>query len=302
VVANGPRVPCQDGAAFLARLLLPDVTATALAAETKFTDPGAQDGTVASAFALAGEAGLAALLDVQVLVAEARVDSVARGCALESFSFVGSATVAGVEVPLVDGPQQVEIPGIGTVHFNATLLAEDRVTQRALWFESANPLLGDVVVAEASAGFAGADACASGQGQPRKGLWMTGGGSIQDGGTRVTHGFKLECDARRGPNNLQVNWGGNTFHLETLEKARCTDDPLIRPHPPTAAFDTHEGQGRGRLNGLPGAKISWTFTDAGQPGTADTAKIVIRDALNRVVLQAEGTLDRGNHQAHGAAG
>lgn len=302
VVANDPDVPCQDSAAVLAKLLLPEVTATALAAETKFTDPGLKDGTVASAFALAGEAGISALVDARVLVSQAQVSSVAQGCELRSFSFVGSATVAGVEVQLGDGHQQVEIPGIGTVHFNATLWEDDRVTQRALWFESANPLVKDLVVAEASAAFEGANPCASGQGKPQRGLWMTGGGSILGGGTRTTHGFKLECDAKRGPNRLEVNWdGGNKFHLETLERAQCTDDPAIRPDPPAAAFDTHEGQGRGRLNGVSGAKASWKFTDAGQPGLADRATIVIRDNLNRVVLQVEGTLERGNHQAHGAA-
>ncbi|MFZ5828113.1 MAG: hypothetical protein ACOY94_27730 [Bacillota bacterium] len=128
---------------------------------------------------------------------------------------------------------------------------------------------------------------------------MTGGGSAFTAeGQRVTHGFRLMCDATLGPNALQVNWGGNRFHLESLTSALCYDDDMLAPAPPDAAFDTYVGAGTGRYNNQPGATATWTFTDAGEPGAADMVTIEITDASNNVVLSLSGLLDRGNHQAH----
>jgi hypothetical protein len=126
---------------------------------------------------------------------------------------------------------------------------------------------------------------------------MTGGGRIE--GTAVSHGFELHCNLNDLPNNLEVNWGhGNSFHLEAVTSAACTDDPSITPDPPAAQFDTYRGSGTGRYNGAPGATAEWTFTDAGEPGRNDTATIVIKDASSTVVLSATGHLRSGNHQAH----
>jgi hypothetical protein len=133
--------------------------------------------------------------------------------------------------------------------------------------------------------------------------WMTGGGSIfdSDGSVeytgRTTHGMILHCDTRN-PNNLQINWEGNTFHLTDLASAACPDTAGITPNPPDAEFDTFIGFGEGRLNGDPGATIVFTFTDAGEPGTADTAEITIFDPDGWQVLSIAGTLTFGNHQAH----
>lgn len=129
---------------------------------------------------------------------------------------------------------------------------------------------------------------------------MTGGGSVfAADGTRVRHGFTLHCDVNERPNRLQVTWGkGNKFHLENLSAVLCSDDPAIDPHPPGAAFDTHQGMGSGRFNGVSGATARWTFTDAGQPGVDDLAEITIEDAGGNVVLLVSGNLNNGNHQAH----
>ena len=129
---------------------------------------------------------------------------------------------------------------------------------------------------------------------------MTGGGSVFAlDGTRVTHGFELHCDANRNPNSLEINWNGNQFHLTDLVSATCIDDPGISPPPPAAPFDTYIGTGIGRYNGARGATIEWTFTDAGEPGTLDTAKYLIRDSGGNVVLSVPATnLTFGNHQAH----
>lgn len=128
---------------------------------------------------------------------------------------------------------------------------------------------------------------------------MTGGGSVMTAaGVRVTHGLTLQCDAARGPNNLQINWGKNSFHLEQLTSALCYDDPNLAPTAPRQNFDTYVGSGSGRLNNQSGATVTWTFTDVGEPGTSDMATIEIRDAANNVVLSVSGYLEKGNQQAH----
>jgi hypothetical protein len=140
--------------------------------------------------------------------------------------------------------------------------------------------------------------------------WMTGGGSVftASGSTveyagafdqngRVTHGFELRCEGR--PNNLEINWDGNRFHLTNLTSAVCLDDPNIEPDPPGATFDTYVGSGSGRLNGDLGYCANWIFTDAGEPGVPDTATIeILRCTTGEVMMQVSGPLTFGNHQAH----
>jgi hypothetical protein len=300
-VANKGAVPCrEDDAALLGAVTVLDIHARALAAATSFTDPGIEDATLAQGIALTGEVDIGDLVSAEVLVAEARVDSAGGSCELQGFSFVGAARVLGRPIRIVDGPMEVPIPGVGILHLNASIVEPDRITRRALWLESHQDLFGDVVVAEATAGTEDELACARGAEVPEGRLWMTGGGRVDARGVRVTHGFRLECDPEQGPNRLQINWSnGNSFHLEALEEARCTDDPGIDPAPPAAAFDTFEGMGVGRLNGEAGATADWIFTDAGQPGHDDRARILIRDGAGHVVLDVDGPLSRGNHQAHG---
>ncbi len=128
---------------------------------------------------------------------------------------------------------------------------------------------------------------------------MTGGGRVAtSAGVNVTHGFELHCDAAQTPNNLQINWGANKFHLEKLTKALCGDNPNIGPNPPGANFDTYMGEGTGRLNGVDGATVKWTFTDAGEPGSKDSVHITIKDSGGNMVLEVTGKLNKGNHQAH----
>jgi hypothetical protein len=125
---------------------------------------------------------------------------------------------------------------------------------------------------------------------------MTGGGSVfTTANVRVTHGFELHCNIADTPNNLEINWdGGNNFHLTSLTSVTCVDDPNITPPPPNAGFDTYIGTGVGTCNGLPAA-ISFTLTDAGEPGTKDTAAFKITGACT---LTVSNNLDKGNQQAH----
>ena len=127
---------------------------------------------------------------------------------------------------------------------------------------------------------------------------MTGGGSVfRLDNVRVTRGFEIHCDLR-DPNNIEVNWPGNRFHLQTLTGAVCTDSPLIDQLPRPAPFDTFQGEGDGLLNGDPGARIDFVFVDAGEPGRDDTASIQIFDSNNNLVLDVSGFLRKGNIQAH----
>lgn len=127
---------------------------------------------------------------------------------------------------------------------------------------------------------------------------MTGGGSCVTEGARVTHGFELHCDATVEPNNLEINFSGNRFHLESLDSAFCLDDPDIDQKPPVAPFDTYIGSGTGRYNGVTGYTVDFTFTDAGEPGKNDTVDYVISGPGGVVLDINECPLTSGNHQAH----
>lgn len=133
---------------------------------------------------------------------------------------------------------------------------------------------------------------------------MTGGGSvftIDD--VRVTRGFEIHCDLRK-PNNIEVNWPGNAFHMTELASAVCTDTVAVQAPPQSSPFDTFQGTGVGRLNNKPGARIEFVFVDAGEPGTSDTAWIKIYDADDTLVLYVPGDpnvpgyLEYGNLQTH----
>jgi uncharacterized protein with FMN-binding domain len=135
-----------------------------------------------------------------------------------------------------------------------------------------------------------------------QGRW-TGGGTIGSGaiiprGARVTHGFELHNDLDK-PNNLEVNWGGNKFHLTELLAAQCFwNNDISSPNPPAAPVNEIIGSGVGRYNGRSGYTIEFDFTDAGEPGVNDHAYIKITAPNQSVVLLVEGYLNKGNHQAH----
>ena len=126
---------------------------------------------------------------------------------------------------------------------------------------------------------------------------MSGGGSVfDDEGTGYTHGFELNCLDGVGPNELQINWGkgqnSKRFHLTELTEALCSDSPGIDDGG-SAGFDTFVGAGTGTLNKEP-ASITFRFTDAGEPGTADEMEFAISGPDGAAV---SGVLMQGNHQA-----
>lgn len=136
---------------------------------------------------------------------------------------------------------------------------------------------------------------------PENGRFTGGGHQLRVGAARVTRGLTIHCDLLLS-NNLEVNWGGNSFHMtEHLTTVACTDDPAIIQAPPPAPLDTLVGVGTGRYNGSSGFTIEFTLVDAGEPGTADKAALLIYQTSNpanvalRIPLQL---LTGGNLQAH----
>lgn len=133
--------------------------------------------------------------------------------------------------------------------------------------------------------------------------FVSGGNAVNPDGTRVTHGFQLQCNVNVVPNNLQVNWGpGQRFHLESITSAVCTSQPPPEncfAAPPDSPFFRHLGSGMGRYNGVPGATVSWDLSDCGEPGTQDSVEIHVRDRDGNLVLELRtAPLTFGNHQAH----
>jgi hypothetical protein len=130
---------------------------------------------------------------------------------------------------------------------------------------------------------------------------MTGGGTIENGkgrdAERWTWGFEIRCDASRGNLEYQDHSGGN-FHLATLTTVICVDDPAVGPGVPKAGFDTMRVTGIGSWNGVAGYIVEVTFVDAGEPGTKDSIRIVVKESGGAVVSEVSGNLTGGNHQAH----
>ncbi len=117
--------------------------------------------------------------------------------------------------------------------------------------------------------------------------------------SKLTMGFELHCSTAASPNNLEINWGGNSFHLESYEYVQCFNDNSTLPNPPSAPFNLLEANGHGRLNGVPGAFVFVQLFDGGEPGTAnDWATVVIYAANGTLVMNVHGPLIGGNIQAH----
>lgn len=131
-----------------------------------------------------------------------------------------------------------------------------------------------------------------------------GGGQFNIDGVYITRGFTIHCDITLS-NNVEVNWEGNRWHIDKpLTSAVCIDDPGVEPAPPPAPFDTFIGEAFGRLNGVDGSFIRFTFVDTGERGGKhDSASIRIwapgaDPDVDAPVLVVDGELTNGNLQAH----
>lgn len=136
--------------------------------------------------------------------------------------------------------------------------------------------------------------------KPGIGRFTGGGHQIDIGVGKITRGLTIHCDLLLS-NNLEINWGGNHFHmLEHLRTLQCTDDPSIEQRPPVAPIDTLIGEGVGRYNGVDGYAIQFKLVDAGEPGRNDRMAIRIYNIAtgNVVLFIPEQNLTGGNLQAH----
>jgi hypothetical protein len=103
---------------------------------------------------------------------------------------------------------------------------------------------------------------------------------------------------------LQVNWVSNGkehhFHMTDLMAAVCSMNPSLgSPNPPKADFNTWNGTGTGRLNGVSGYTFFASFTDQGQPAAGkDISVITIWAPDGTVVLNVTAVLKGGAQQAH----
>ncbi|MDQ3963905.1 MAG: hypothetical protein M3277_08355 [Actinomycetota bacterium] len=123
---------------------------------------------------------------------------------------------------------------------------------------------------------------------------VTGSGVIGTHEAELS-GLMLHCDLRRRPNHLTVRWGDNRFDLDLMMDATCSDSS---GRSTAAGFDTHRGMAVGRFNGTPGAVITWTFVDKGEPGGFDSASVTILTGRGGTIqLHASGHVLRGNLQA-----
>ena len=138
-------------------------------------------------------------------------------------------------------------------------------------------------------------------GKTEDGRFTGGGSQVRVGDVRVTRGLTIHCDLLLS-NNLEVNWGGNRFHMtEHLQTVACSDDPNIIQAPPVAPLDTLIGVGTGRYNNSDGYTIEFTLQDFGEPGSSDRMAIKIYQTANpaNVVLNVPlQVLSGGNLQAH----
>ena len=138
-------------------------------------------------------------------------------------------------------------------------------------------------------------------GKTEDGRFTGGGSQVRVGDVRVTRGLTIHCDLLLS-NNLEVNWGGNQFHMtEHLTTVECSDNPDIIQAPPVAPLDTLIGVGTGRYNSSNGYTIEFTLQDFGEPGSSDRMAIKIYQTANpsNVVLNVPlQVLSGGNLQAH----
>jgi hypothetical protein len=198
-----------------------------------------------------------------------------------NFTVTGANTASGSSVTGATAPGQCQFTYTGMVAGTDTITATATVNNRTL-------------TATATATFVAPE---------KKVGRMTGDAVKRDGNNNVSYGFELRCDPSTGSNSLQIRWSGSNgqahkFNLERVVSSTCTDDPNISPGDPPVDYDTIQGNGIGWIDDAPGATISYTFKDAGEPGAGrDIVQLEIKSANGTIVLSIQGTIERGNHQA-----
>jgi len=122
----------------------------------------------------------------------------------------------------------------------------------------------------------------------------------------------LFCDKGVTTQALEVSWGSNhKFVLTSLNASACSTSPTAEKYnlctglglpaqtqQLTYPFNTYSGFGYGTCDGIAGATISFELTDDGEGGISDHFSCRVTDKAGAVVLDQDGFLRYGNHQAH----
>ena len=140
---------------------------------------------------------------------------------------------------------------------------------------------------------------------------MVFNGPGNSNGLRVKENLDLACETS-GFHDLSLLWGGLTnpqahrFDLDSIGDVNCGDSPaILSPGDPFATFDVHSGEGTGRLDGVAGATIEWSFSDAGEPGRRTDRswiKVTTPGGTAGDALSVSRFVGQGNHQAVGDIG
>ena len=145
---------------------------------------------------------------------------------------------------------------------------------------------------------------------------FTGGGQqvIVDGGAgsgpvELAKGFEVECDMDPAHENLELNWLGNHFHMDTITAAACHAVPPP-PNPPAVAGNVNQiiAAGTGDFNGAEGYTVLFTLEDHGEPGAGvDKSGFKVCQTASKTSCPAGATvvlnvplnfIENGNIQAH----
>lgn len=133
---------------------------------------------------------------------------------------------------------------------------------------------------------------------------LTGGGQLIVGGTvrggiaNVSFGLSPICCGENKPGTeLEVNVPGtsDSWHFNQNLVVTCTRDITCSAGQPTSCANKFTGT----ISDLAGNVLTFSLTDCGEPGTnVDKVSLVVTSAGGTVLVNATGTLDRGNLQAH----
>jgi hypothetical protein len=131
-------------------------------------------------------------------------------------------------------------------------------------------------------------------------------------GQQAHHGFTIHCNGYDEPNELQVSTNTDVFHMRQLDAGSVSCDVFKDPLGNVVSA-TIKGQGLGRWDShkcrkpdYDCARVKFSFSDNGEPGTLDHGNIQVYYPSSSVtpVFVADGLLatgslpGEGNYQYH----
>ncbi|HEY2432043.1 MAG TPA: HYR domain-containing protein [Vicinamibacterales bacterium] len=132
---------------------------------------------------------------------------------------------------------------------------------------------------------------------------MRGAGRVDQGSTRYEFAFDVFEHGSRDGGGFAFAVNGphgstSAFVGLTIGAVAFTDDPHVQPgHSRRPLADTVQFTGTGAWKGHGGYRYSVFAVDAGEPGRADTFRVVVTAPDGSVVAQVSGNLSAGNIQS-----